>query len=242
MQKQEKGGLGKDVLADVGRHALDNSHTMINVTSVFRPAICEVMDMLKYIRQGDRKPSAEEFDNLNKILEMADESAVRIESITKSMLAIGKGAVFKFEKILINEFLIDLIETIKARKRFTISFKYELCPELSQQLCRIDRHQLSDCIFHLAKNAVEENAGTVTVGTSIETAPEGQFVEVSVANDGNPIPPQHLAKIFNLSFTTKKKGNGIGLAQVKRIIEAHGGHIDVRSKSCSTAFRLFLPL
>lgn len=244
--KREKNGLGKgpgkDDLAQIGRHALDSAHTMINVTSVQRPSVTELRDILESIREGHRKPTIEEFELLFGLLDALDESTSRIESSMKGMLEFGKGAVFNFEKILVNAFLTDLIEAIEARGRFDVKFKKELCPELFDRLCSIDRHQLSDCIFHVIKNAVEENAGTVTVATSVETRPEGQFIEISVANDGNAIPQEYLVKIFDLSFTTKKKGNGIGLAQVLRIIDAHGGHVDVRSKSGSTAFRLFLPL
>jgi signal transduction histidine kinase len=235
-------GPSVEELAELGRHALDSAHSMINLTSVCPAVVEEMLIIVRSIQAEERTPAETEFEAIFGLLGALSESAVRIEKTMKGMLEFGKGVIFTFENLLVNIFLIDLIETIKARGRFNVNFTYELCPELSEQLCSIDRHQLSDCLFHLIKNAVEENAQTITIATSVETAPEGQFVEISVANDGNPIPQEYLTKIFNLSFTTKQKGNGIGLAQVRRIIEAHGGHIDVRSKSGSTAFRLYLPL
>ncbi len=215
---------------------------MINLTSVGRPAMAELKDVLRGIQQGRRKPTATEFETMFGLLDALDTSTERIEKEMKGMLEFGKGVVFTFERVLVNTFLTDMIDTVKARRKPPVVFKYELCPELAEHLCSIDRHQLSNCIFHVVKNAIEEDAKTIIIATSVETTPEGQFVEISVANDGNPIPQEYLTKIFDLSFTTKKKGNGIGLAQVRRIMDAHGGHIDVRSKSGATAFRLFLPL
>jgi CheY-like chemotaxis protein len=52
---------------------------------------------------------------------------------------------------------------------------------------------------------------------------------LSIADEGTGIPAEHLAKIFDPYFTTKAKGNGLGLATSYSIIKAHGGHISVTS-------------
>jgi signal transduction histidine kinase len=56
------------------------------------------------------------------------------------------------------------------------------------------------------------------------------------------IAPEHLSKIFNLYFTTKERGTGIGLSMVYRIIQMHDGEVEVQSTpGRGTTFRVLLP-
>jgi signal transduction histidine kinase len=67
-------------------------------------------------------------------------------------------------------------------------------------------------------------------------------VEVLVQDTGVGIAPEHLSKIFNLYFTTKEKGTGIGLSMVYRIIQMHDGEVEVQSTpGRGTTFRVLLP-
>ena len=59
---------------------------------------------------------------------------------------------------------------------------------------------------------------------------------------GVGIKPEHLEKIFNLYFTTREQGSGMGLAMVYRTVQLHGGDIEVRSvEGHGTTFRMLLP-
>ena len=72
--------------------------------------------------------------------------------------------------------------------------------------------------------------------------PEGRYVKISVRDQGTGIPEANLGKIFDPYFTTKAKGNGLGLATVYSIINKHGGLITVESQvGVGTAFHFFLP-
>jgi signal transduction histidine kinase len=67
-------------------------------------------------------------------------------------------------------------------------------------------------------------------------------VEVRVEDTGVGIPPEHLGKIFDLYFTTRDHGTGIGLSMVYRIIQLHDGEIEVQSTpGRGTTFRVLLP-
>jgi signal transduction histidine kinase len=67
-------------------------------------------------------------------------------------------------------------------------------------------------------------------------------VEVLVQDTGVGIAPEHLSKIFNLYFTTKERGTGIGLSMVYRIIQMHDGEVEVQSTpGRGTTFRVLLP-
>jgi len=58
-----------------------------------------------------------------------------------------------------------------------------------------------------------------------------QFAVVEVIDEGEGIPPELLPRIFELYFTTKPKGSGIGLAMTYRILQLHGGAMEVRSNA-----------
>jgi len=67
-------------------------------------------------------------------------------------------------------------------------------------------------------------------------------VEVRIEDTGIGIPPEHLQKIFDLYFTTKDHGSGIGLSMVYRIVQMHDGELEVQSTPGSgTTFRVLLP-
>jgi hypothetical protein len=67
-------------------------------------------------------------------------------------------------------------------------------------------------------------------------------VEIDVEDTGVGIQPDHLKRIFDLYFTTKQKGSGIGLSMVYRIVQLHDGEVEVESTPGSgTRFRLIFP-
>jgi signal transduction histidine kinase len=67
-------------------------------------------------------------------------------------------------------------------------------------------------------------------------------VELVIADSGVGIPPEHLSRIFDLYFTTKDGGSGIGLSMVYRTIQLHDGHIEVQSTpGRGTTFTIRLP-
>ena len=72
--------------------------------------------------------------------------------------------------------------------------------------------------------------------------PAGHYLHIQVTDCGTGIPPAQLTRIFDPYFTTKQKGTGLGMAIVKRIIEAHRGRIRVESTvGKGTAFYVKLP-
>lgn len=73
-------------------------------------------------------------------------------------------------------------------------------------------------------------AENVTVDASgILPLPEGKYILISIQDQGEGISPQNLTKIFDLYFTTKERGSGLGLATVYSIVKSHQEHLDVES-------------
>lgn len=106
---------------------------------------------------------------------------------------------------------------------------------------RGDADMLKQAILNLVTNAFEamkESGGRLTIG--VENGAD--FVDLVVADNGPGIPSELREKVFQLYFTTKEKGSGIGLAMTYRAVQLHNGTVDFVSESGrGTTFRLRFP-
>jgi len=127
----------------------------------------------------------------------------------------------------------------------------EVVPTLVDGLppVRADAEQLLQVFLNLALNAVQAmpDGGRLFVSSSIRRATRrgaaAAFLEVRFRDTGVGIPPGDLRNLFIPFFTTKEKGTGLGLPISQRIIENHGGTIEVRSQAGTGAtFTVLLPV
>lgn len=105
----------------------------------------------------------------------------------------------------------------------------------------LDGGQIKQVFYNLVKNAMEAmpDGGTLEIAVSTGDA----YLRVDFIDSGVGIPEESLGRIFEAYHTTKAKGTGLGLMIVKRIVESHGGQIEVASKEGrGTRFRILLPL
>jgi PAS domain S-box-containing protein len=106
---------------------------------------------------------------------------------------------------------------------------------------KVDVDLLKQAILNVVLNGVQAMPGGGTL--SIATNCDGEAVVTEVRDEGGGIPAAVQDKIFELYFTTKKAGTGIGLAQTYQIMQWHYGSVDFESvEGKGTAFRLRLPL
>ena len=102
-----------------------------------------------------------------------------------------------------------------------------------------DGELLSQALLNLLKNAVEASSSTPVW---VNGRRNKKRVEIRVRDNGPGIPPEAVARVFEPFYTTKEKGTGIGLFMAKRIVEAHGGTIEARSREGEgSEFRIELP-
>lgn len=107
-----------------------------------------------------------------------------------------------------------------------------------------DRALLHQALLNLALNACHAmpDGGRLRLSARRATGRRDTHVELLIEDTGTGITPEHLGKIFNLYFTTKPDGSGIGLALVYRTISLHDGEIDVQSvPGQGTTFTVTLP-
>ncbi|MFQ5882075.1 MAG: ATP-binding protein [Candidatus Methylomirabilales bacterium] len=110
-----------------------------------------------------------------------------------------------------------------------------------------DGDKLKQVFLNLMKNALEAtpHGGTLTLGTKLQQSrvKGEEQVEMVISDTGCGIPPQDRDRIFELFFTTKPRGAGLGLPICRRIVEDHGGKIRVESRPGEgTTFSVCLPI
>ncbi len=188
----------------------------------------------------------------------SDTEAGEIAPKLEQYLAVAKGEINRLDYI-ITQFLNairptapqirpaslnDVVnETLKLLRPELDNRGVSLKTRLARQLpaTPIDATQIQQVLVNLIKNAIHAmtKGGTLTV----QTAEGAQGVWVSVADTGGGIPQEQISRIFDPFFTTKKKGTGLGLMIVQRIVRAHGGRIELESQvGRGTVFRVWLPL
>ena len=105
----------------------------------------------------------------------------------------------------------------------------------------LDATQMQQVLVNLIKNAMQAmtKGGTLT----LQTGENSDGVWVGVGDTGGGIPQEQINRIFEPFYTTKKKGSGLGLMIVQRIVRAHNGRIELDSNvGRGTMFRVWLPL
>jgi signal transduction histidine kinase len=105
-----------------------------------------------------------------------------------------------------------------------------------------DRDRLLQSWLNLTRNACEAAPPSSTVTWSLAEQAERGTLKLTVHNTGEPIPPEVLPHLTQPFFTTKSGGTGLGLALVRRVVEAHGGELAIHSDAqAGTRISLCLP-
>jgi PAS domain S-box-containing protein len=132
---------------------------------------------------------------------------------------------------------LDLLKPELENRGLTVTAK------LARRLAAapLDATQMQQVLVNLVKNAMQAmtKGGTLT----LQTGENDDGVWVSVGDTGGGIPQEQINRIFEPFYTTKKKGSGLGLMIVQRIVRAHNGRIELESHvGRGTIFKIWLPL
>ena len=108
-------------------------------------------------------------------------------------------------------------------------------------MAKVDGDLLKQALLNVVLNGAQAMADGGML--QVRLAEDGRMALLSVHDQGAGIPPEVRDKIFDLYFTTKKEGSGIGLAMTYRIVQLHNGSIEVESDAIrGTTFTLRFPL
>lgn len=178
-------------------------------------------------------------------VEISAREVVRLERILTELLDFAKPLQFEFKPCDVNHLLLSCEELLDIKfKEKELSTFFSLAPRLPKLVA--DREKLEQVFINMLLNTLEScpKKGMLSVVSAYNQADNGQStIEVIVEDDGPGIPREHISDIFKPFFTTKSKGTGIGLANAKRIVEAHKGWINVKNRDPHGAsFHIYFPV
>ncbi|HXG47003.1 MAG TPA: ATP-binding protein, partial [Methylomirabilota bacterium] len=163
----------------------------------------------------------------------------RLDYIITQFLQAIRPAPPKTRPACLNELVRETIELLRPEiENRGIALKEKLARNLP--VAAFDPVQIKQVLVNLIKNAIQAmtKGGVLTLQT--DTGSDG--VWVTVGDTGRGIPAEQINRIFEPFYTTKKKGSGLGLMIVQRIIRDHGGRIELESHpGRGTVFRIWLP-
>jgi signal transduction histidine kinase len=227
----------------VGQLAAGVAHDFNNILTVIHGHA----SMLK-IRLGDQGPHA-------KSLSEIANSAERAANLVRQLLAFSRKQLLQFRNVEIGEVIRSVSSMLRQLVGEHISLETECAAGLPPVFA--DRGMIEQVIVNLTVNARDAmpRGGRIVVQSSLVTFTEaevgchpegrpGEFVCLTVSDNGSGMDANILAHLFEPFFTTKEvgKGTGLGLATVYGIVKQHQGWIDVKSQvNTGTTFRLFFP-
>jgi two-component system, sporulation sensor kinase E len=184
--------------------------------------------------------TAEVVKKLEQYLDVAKGEINRLDYIITQFLGAIRPAPLQMKLASLNEVVEKTLELLRPEiENRGVTMKTKLAARLTAT--PVDATQLQQVLVNLVKNAVQAmtTGGTLT----LQTGENSDGIWASVSDTGGGIPQEQINRIFEPFYTTKKKGSGLGLMIVQRIVRAHNGRIELDSNvGRGTTFRIWLPL
>jgi len=205
----------------------------------------EVREPLASIRAQLQEVTGEgilDFDPQTRV-ENAMRDLIRVEAILNEILDFAKPLELNRRACRVPD-IIESTLTVVATELETnrIRLTKDYATNLPQVRC--DETKMQQVFLSIIKNALEAMTpgGNLHIEVAQHRGGRGQ-IQITIKNDGAPIPTEHVGKVFEPYFTTKRTGTGLGLATVKKIVEEHQGQISIASgPGQGTAVIIRLPM
>ncbi len=173
-------------------------------------------------------------------VQVLDKEIDRLDAVVKRFLDFTRPMDVRLEATQLADVLKEVIEIAKPQLQKAKIYVAQLLP-IDVPEVYVDRALLKQAVLNLVLNAVEAmpSGGQLRMMLSRR----GEMAEITVGDTGKGIPVENRQKIFQLFFTTRPGGSGIGLASTFRIVQLHNGSIDFTTEvGRGTTFRIELPL
>lgn len=222
------------------RHLQDKQAAMGQLAAGVAHEIRNPLNAIGILAQRIRreiKPETgqEEFQQLTGTM---SSEITRINSLLEEFLTFARPTPLEFGPVIINELVehvVQLYTTQAEEKGVTLLGQAVVSLQIEG-----DAYHLRQALSNLVKNALEATSEGDEIRIQAERF-SGQII-LRIVDTGHGIPPDNLSRIFDLFYTTRDKGTGVGLALTHKIIADHGGTIEVDSTpDQGTTFTLIIP-
>jgi signal transduction histidine kinase len=187
-----------------------------------------------------RAPERTEADDALQHVAVIESEIRRLDEVVQGFLKFTRPEDLRLQPVRVKDLFDEILPLIDAEaQKNNVRIQVDVSPDVPW--VNGDAAMLRQVFLNLAINGCQAMPTGGTLRLSCGRAPRNR-VEVRVQDTGIGIPVEHLPKIFDLYFTTKDHGTGIGLSMVYRIVQLHDGDIEVEStKNRGTTFRVLLP-
>lgn len=180
-------------------------------------------------------------DEKNKFyIEVTLHELTRLEHLVEDFLCLGRGTSVRLQPRELAPIIREVVAMASAqakRQGVTVTFTAEDCPPVAA-----DRYLIKRVLWNLITNALTAMPHGGELSLRLARSEPG-WVEIACRDTGPGIPPAVLHHIFEPYFTTKEEGTGLGLPISRRIVELHGGKLEVETAlGQGTTFFVRLPL
>jgi signal transduction histidine kinase len=220
-------------------NVVDNSERLARLGGVFSGVAHQIRNPLNAITlelellSQDARQSRPVEDRVHAVREEMS----RIDQVIEALMRFMRGpGQLKIERVAANDLVREVARSVNEP---LVEVRCELDPAAA--FVKGDRAVLMEALRNIVQNAIDAmtEGGSLTLTTGLVDG----FVELSISDTGQGIAPEHLDNIFQLYFTTKKNGNGVGLPLAMRAVDLHGGTLNIDSKlNQGTSVRIRLPI
>ena len=191
------------------------------------------------VQRLQRKISSKN-DDVHEMMSLIRNEVDRIDKIIQKFLNFSKPVPLEKQETNLNELIEEILNLYQNKlQENNIELKYN---SKSDCTLKIDKEKIKQSLINLLENAIEALEDTDNKRIEIELNRKDETVELRISDNGSGMDEETRSKIFNLYFSTKENGTGIGLAKVYKIIHNHNGEISVDSTPGEgTTFYIKLP-
>lgn len=228
LRQAQKEIVHSEKLAMIGKMAAHVAHEIRNPLSTIGG----------FARAILRKP-----DNVERVVKNAKvifEESSRLETMLKGVMDFSRPSA---PQPRMTDFNMVVEKAFRTQAEILSSRNIHSSLDLDRSIPEIalDDNQFLQMLHNMIRNAADSmpHGGAL----SLKTGREGEMVYLTIADSGSGIPPEILEQIFDPFFTTKPDGTGLGLAVSKKIVDDHGGRVEVQSQvGKGTTFKILLPI
>ncbi|MCK4372918.1 MAG: PAS domain S-box protein, partial [candidate division Zixibacteria bacterium] len=189
-------------------------------------------------------------------LDAIENAAQKMANINQDLLTMGRRGHYNLEVLDLNRVALQAVQEMESRTK-TVTFEMKLCKDLMKT--KGGGAQIHRMLSNLLVNAQDamQDIGQITIKTenyyaddtsvAFGRVPKGEYVKLTVSDNGCGIPDDIIQKILDPFFSTKttdkKRGSGLGLSVVDAVIKDHDGYLDLSSTvGRGTSFYLYFPV
>lgn len=233
LEKSREHLLQTEKMALVGKLAAGTAHSVRN------PLTSVKMRLFSLSRTLYLSPAQQEDFNV------ISEEIGHVDTIVQNFLEFSRPPKLKIQNVSLSE-VVDLTLQLLKHRLESYDVRVELNRKKPLPEIPADPEQLKEVLVNLIENACEamgEGGRILIQEEETYVSPLGRAAVVRLTDTGQGIPDSALDKVFEPFFTTKEEGSGLGLSIAVRIVEEHGGWLDVSStEGEGTTFVLVLPI